>query len=111
MVRSTGAPARMHYTVVMPRTEVYSWRLSPALKAALEEVARARGVSLSKLLEDATREWLGEHAADILGNDAEQDRLLARAMRWVGSIRGGDPDRATNARTLIRERLRRRRGD
>jgi hypothetical protein len=94
----------------MPRTEVYSWRLAPALKAALEEVARARGVSLSRLLEEATREWLGEHAEEILGGDPEQERILERAMKWVGSIRGGDPERATEARTRVRERLRRRRG-
>ena len=93
----------------MPRTEVYSWRLSPALKAALEEVARARGMTLSALLEQATREWLGQHTAD-LDSEAEQDRLRAYAMRFVGSIRGGAPDRAAEARTRVRARLGRRRG-
>jgi hypothetical protein len=85
--------------------------VSPALKAALEEVARARGVSLSKLLEEATRAWLGEHADEVLAGDPEQERILKRALRWVGSIHGGDPQRATEARVRIRERLRRRRGD
>lgn len=94
----------------MPQTEVYSWRVSPALKAALEEVARARGVSLSRLLEEAAREWLGEHAEEVLGGEAEQERILKRAMRWVGSIRGGAPERASEARKRIRERLRGHRG-
>ena len=66
-------------------------------------------MSLSALLEEATREWLGAHAADLLGNDKEQERLRARAMRLVGSIKGGAPDRATEARTRVRARLRRRR--
>ena len=71
----------------MARTEVYSWRLSAALKSALEEVARGRGISVSALIEEATREWLGEHAAELLDHDAGQERVRARAMRVVGSIR------------------------
>jgi len=89
----------------MTRTEVYSWRLSAALKAALEDVARARGISVSALIEEATREWLGVHADEILDGDSEQERLRTRAMRVVGSIRGGDPDRASEARTRVRRRL------
>jgi hypothetical protein len=95
----------------MARTEVYSWRLSPALKSALEEVARARGMSLSALLEEATREWLGEHAGEILDTGAEQERVRARARRFLGRIKGASPDRAATARTRVRARLRRRRGE
>ncbi len=92
----------------MPKTEVYSWRLSPALKAALEDVARARGMSLSALLERAARDWLLGNAPD--DRNAEEERARARAMRFVGKLSGGAPDRAAEARRRIRARLRRRGG-
>jgi hypothetical protein len=92
----------------MPKTEVYSWRLSPALKAALEDVARARGMSLSALLERAARDWLLGNAPD--DRDAEEERARARAMRFVGKLSGATPDRAADAPRRIRARLRRRHG-
>lgn len=91
------------------RSEVYSWRLSRELKEDLEHAARREGVSLSRLLERIARDWLQQRsgAAD---DEAEQERIRARAMRFVGSIQGGDPDRAAKARERVREVLARKYG-
>ena len=42
----------------MAKTEVYSLRLSPHLKKALEGAARARHKSVAGLLEEIAEEWL-----------------------------------------------------
>ena len=91
------------------KSEVYSWRLSPDLKADLEHVARQERVSVSRLLERIAREWLKARpsAAD---DEAEQERLRAIAMRYVGTIQGGDPDRAAEAGKRVRELLARKYG-
>jgi hypothetical protein len=40
------------------KSEVYSWRLAPDLKAELEQRAREEGIGLAALLERISREWL-----------------------------------------------------
>ena len=42
----------------MSKTEVYSWRVDPALKRELEAAARADGRSLAHLLNQISRDWL-----------------------------------------------------
>jgi hypothetical protein len=92
------------------KSEVYSWRLSPDLKEDLEEAARRERISVSRLLERIAREWLKTRASAAEDDEAEQERIRARAMRFVGSIQGGDPDRAANARERVREVLARKYG-
>ena len=43
----------------MSKSEVYSWRISPELKADIEAAARAEKATISTLLERIVREWLG----------------------------------------------------
>ena len=92
------------------RSEVYSWRLSRELKEDLEEAARREGISLARLLERIARDWLKAQATAAEDDEAEQERIRARAMRFVGSIQGGDPDRAAKARERVREVLARKYG-
>jgi len=90
--------------------EVYSWRLSRALKDDLEGEARKEGVSLSRLLERIARDWLQARSSAAADDEAEQERIRARAMRFVGSIQGADPQRAAKARERVREILARKYG-
>jgi len=92
----------------MNRSEVYSWRLSPALKGALEEASRREQKSVARLLEELAEDWLTRRSQP--GDEAgEQERLRARALRFVGALRGGDPQRAERAREKVRARLAKRR--
>jgi len=94
----------------MDKSEVYSWRLSPELKQALEEAARERKVSIARILDEMVREGLSR-----LGKNRDRDereaegRIRQAAARSIGSIAGGDAKRATRARDRIRARLRQRR--
>ena len=80
----------------MERTEVYSWRLDPELKSALEAAARAQATTVSRLLDRIASEWISREA-DSRDAVEEQRRIRARAMRYVGSIHGKDPRRAGEA--------------
>lgn len=91
----------------MAKDAVYSWRLSSAMKTALEEAAYRRGQSVGALLEGIVHEWLQGFQPDL--ESTQQSRLRAAARRCFGSIRGGEPDRATSARSAIRARLTKRR--
>ena len=93
----------------MGKTEVYSWRVSPAVKAELEHEARREGASLATLLDRIAAEWLEARRRDGRGDTREQARLHATAARLLGTISGGDARRAARARALIRARLARRR--
>ncbi|MGA8027386.1 MAG: hypothetical protein WB992_09580 [Bryobacteraceae bacterium] len=89
------------------KTEVYSWRVSTDLKTGLEREARRRKISVSAVLDLATREWLSKSGAEIDGDD-EQRRLHKAASKCLGSLTGGDAHRAENAREILRKRLRQR---
>jgi hypothetical protein len=89
------------------KTEVYSWRLSPALKGALEDAAREERVSVARLIERLVSRGLTEQAAGAGG--AREARARAAAMRFIGVLQGGDPRRAERARRRIRARLVKRR--
>ncbi len=89
------------------KTDVYSWRVDADLKRALEDVARHRGESVAAVLDRAAREWL----LSIAANDGEAlTRRNARVMALAGTIRGGDPNRASRASELVREKLARKHG-
>lgn len=94
----------------MQKTEVYSWRLSLRLKGELEEAARSEQKSMAELLEEIAREWL-ERFKDSNGDDAERQRiLLDAAMKCAGTVHGNDPNRAENARSLVRAQIASRHG-
>ena len=99
----------------MNKTEVYSWRLDPELKTALAGAARAEGVSLSRLLDRITAQWL-KREVDSPAALEQQRSVRLRAMRYVGSVHGSDPTRARDAsrrvrRLLAQKHARRRRAD
>lgn len=88
-------------------TEVYSWRLSSELRQILEREARARGLSIAAVLNQAVSEWVSRRANDI-GDDDEQHRLHEAALHCLGTIEGHHVRRAESGRQTIRKRLRRR---
>jgi hypothetical protein len=91
----------------MRKSEVYSWRVSPAVKSELEEAARRAKEPVSKLLDRIVTEWLRQF--DESADDEEQRRLHAAALKAIGTIRSGDPARASEVRARVRQRLRARR--
>jgi hypothetical protein len=94
----------------MQKTEVYSWRLSRQLKGELEEAARVKRTSLAELLEQIASDWL-ERGRDRDGTEEDrQQRLRAEAMKFVGVLQGGNPDRAENSRSEVRSRIAKRHG-
>jgi len=93
----------------MSKTEVYSWRLSPEQKTALEEAARRMRCSVADLLDLITRAWLEKEARRAAEDEGEQARLRAAAERSIGTISGGGASRSEKVRHLVRERLKRRR--
>ena len=89
----------------MNKSEVYSWRLSPDLKAALEEAARSERTSLSRLLASISREWLRQRSGT---SEEEQNRVRKAARKCLGTIRGGDPYLAEQAGERARQSIRKR---
>lgn len=89
----------------MRKSEIYTWRLSPVTKAALEEAAREQSRSVADLLEEIVTESLGATGRES-DTEAERQRSLhARAARFAGRIAGADPERSERARQIVRERL------
>jgi len=89
------------------KTAVYTWRVSPALKAGLEEAARAERRSVAELLDEIVEEHL-EGALSRRGREpARQRRLHQQAALFAGRISGSDSRRAERSRDFIRTRLRR----
>jgi len=89
----------------MAKSEVYSWRVAPETKAALELAARRERSSIGRLLDRVVHDWLTTRGQGANGDEGEQARLHAAAAESFGTIRGGNPRRAEQARTLIRKRL------
>jgi hypothetical protein len=88
----------------MSKSEVYSWRVTPALKARLEDAAHAEKLSLAALLERIVQDWL--RGRTPLDDEAEQGRLHARARPAIGSISVGGPSATNeNVRAVIGEYL------
>src|SRR5438093_13636648 len=89
------------------KTEVYTWRVSAAMKASLEEAARVTNRSVAKLLDEIVAERLATGEA----GEAEmehQRRLHLRAARFLGCFAGSARRRSERTRELVRERLKRR---
>jgi hypothetical protein len=87
------------------KTEVYSWRVSADVKTSLEREARRRGISVSKALDLAAKEWLKKRDADQ--DDAgRQQELQHGATKYFGAFASGN-SRAETVRQAVRERLRR----
>ena len=90
------------------KTEVYSWRVSTALKSRLEDAARRERKTIAAMLDELVRLHLDLKEHGQTEDDARQRELHAAAARFAGSFEGGDPTRASRAREIIRERLRKR---
>lgn len=90
----------------MKRSEVYSWRVAPELKSALEHEARRDGSSVGALLEKIARQWL--NARRRPDDEEEQKQLHESASNWIGSI-DGDPDWSVSVRETVKRRLQARR--
>ena len=87
------------------KSEVYTWRVSSAMKASLEEAARNTNRSVAKLLDEIVAERL-----DATGQTGEaemdnQRRLHVRAARFAGRFSGTDPVRGETAKARVRARL------
>ena len=89
------------------KTEVYSWRVSAHRKAELESEALREGVSLARLLEDISTEWLNTRRTS---DETEQAAIRKRAMAAIGSIAGGDPHRSSQTSERVKEILRKKYG-
>jgi uncharacterized lipoprotein NlpE involved in copper resistance len=87
------------------KSAVYAWRVSPALKASLEEAARAERRSVAQLLDEIVADHLRVSSGRDAGATERQLRLHARAARFAGRLSGHDPGRAARARELVRDRL------
>jgi len=90
----------------MAKTEVYSWRVASEVKEALEEASRERGVSMASIIDNAVAEYLARPEAETDADEAEQRRLHEAARPFIGSIHGGDPDRASQASQRVRQAVR-----
>ena len=86
------------------KTEVYSWRLDPDLKSALEHTARCRGSSMAQLLEEIVGSWL-EREAETEGDGEVQSRLHAEARTTFGTLERGDHLLAEEAGRRVRRKL------
>ena len=93
----------------MTKTEVYSWRLSPDLKNALEEAARRERESVAGLLERITLEWLDRSRFGDGQDTVIQNELHGAVARTFGTIAGGDPQRSASVQQAVRARLDKRR--
>jgi hypothetical protein len=95
----------------MQKTDVYSWRLSPQLKIALEEAARCENKSLGQLLEEIVRDWLEQSHDSRNERETERQRHLQEtALKFAGILESGRPDRTESARSELKARIARRHG-
>jgi hypothetical protein len=85
------------------KTEVYSWRLSARKKAELDSEARREGKSIAGLLDEITTDWLEARRDSRNGDEAEQVAIRKRAAKVIGSLRGGNPDRSSQASQRVWE--------
>ena len=91
------------------KSEVYSWRVAPERKAALERAARQERLSLAELLDRIAAEWLASRSSGA-DDDADQRRVRAAARRFYGKGEAGVTDEASRVSELVRRKLRTRHG-
>ena len=90
----------------MAKSEVYSWRVTPALKAELEAAARAEQTSVGAILERIARDWLRARGSDEEEDTEKQRRLHARARAAIGTVSVGGPSATNeNVRAMMGEIL------
>jgi hypothetical protein len=87
------------------KTAVYSWRLTPEERAALEHEARQEKVSMAVLLSRITQSWLAERRRQARDDEQAQALLQATAQKTFGTVKGGNPDRSVKAKDAIRQRI------
>jgi hypothetical protein len=92
----------------MAKTEVYSWRLAPEKKRALEVEARAAGKTIAEVLDALSAEWLAGRKSE--DDEAEQRRLHAAVAKTLGTISGGNPRRSETVEQEMYKQLKRRYG-
>ncbi len=90
----------------MNKSDVYSWRISPATKGALEVEARRAGTTVAALLDRITAEWIQSSRRNVADRE-QQERLHAGVRKTLGSIAGRNPSRSEQAKALVRQRLKR----
>ena len=90
------------------KTEVYTWRVSAAMKASLEEAARTKKQSVAQVLDEIVSERLRSAAQENAAEIGNQRRLHARAARYLGCMTGRVARRGARTRELVRARLKRR---
>jgi hypothetical protein len=89
----------------MPKTEVYSWRIEPETKMALESELRVEGRSLAQLLNELAKDWLRSRNEQRRQEISEQNRLQALVKKFAGSISGEQTDSSENVREVVRKRV------
>jgi len=92
----------------MAKTEVYSWRLAPEKKAALEAGARAEGKTVAEVLDALSAEWLAGRKTE--DDEAEQRRLHAAMAKFVGTVSIGNGRLSETVEQEMYRRLKRRHG-
>jgi hypothetical protein len=92
----------------MAKTEVYSWRVDPQIKMALEFEARVQGTTLAEVLDRIAKQWLEMRRQQHGGEEAEQARLHAAAAKYAGAVSGDDPYGSEKVREFVRKRVRER---
>jgi hypothetical protein len=90
------------------KSEVYTWRVSSAMKASLEEAARNTNRSVARLLDEIVAERLDTTGRTSEAEMDNQRRLHARAARFLGCMTGDVARRSERTRELVRARLKRR---
>jgi len=73
------------------KTEVYSWRVSAELKAALQEQARSEGKSFAQLLQEFASDGLRARRNGNVDDDEEQAAIRRRAAPAIGAVCSNDP--------------------
>jgi len=86
----------------MAKTDVYSWRLDRERKMTLESAARREGMTLAKVLDHLTGDWL-EEVGKRNGDDVEQARLHAVAAKYAGVFSGSDRFASENVSEVVRQ--------
>jgi hypothetical protein len=92
----------------MAKTEVYSWRVDPRIKMALESEARSQGTTLAEVLDRMAKQWIERRKRQNGDDEAQQVRLHAAAAKYAGAISGGDPYASEKVREVVRKRVRER---
>jgi|SRR5437667_11471667 len=87
------------------KSEVYTWRVSAAMKAGLEEAARKTNRSVARLLDEIVTERLDATGRTDEAEIDTQRRLHVRAARFAGRFSGTHPRRSETAKARVRARL------